>query len=335
MALRALFVDFNSFFASVEQQERPELRGRPMVVVPVMADSTSCIAATYEAKHFGIKTGTKVSEARQRCPGLIVVEARPEIYVKYHHRLIAVVDSCLPVTQVRSIDEMSCNLRGGWQERETTLRLARDIKARIAATVGECLRSSIGIGPNVFLAKTASDMQKPDGLVVLDEDDLPEALFRLKLRDFCGIGASREARLHECGIRTVEELCRAPKAALHRAWNGIEGDRIYALLRGEEVERAASDRCTVGHSHVLEPRCRTLPLAEAVLHRLLQKAAARLRALGYLAGGLSVSVKFLGHQRWGDEMGFLETQDTLDFIRIFGCSGSGVHNPRRLHWPWV
>ena len=112
MALRALFVDFNSYFASVEQQERPELRARPMIVVPVMTDSTCCIAATYEAKHFGIKTGTKVSEARQRCPGLIVVEARPEIYVKYHHRLIEVVDSCLPVTQVRSIDEMSCNLPG-------------------------------------------------------------------------------------------------------------------------------------------------------------------------------------------------------------------------------
>ena len=160
-------------------------------------------------------------------------------------------------------------------------------------------------------------MQKPDGLVVLDEDDLPDALFRLKLRDFCGIGEARELRLHECGIRTVEELCRAPKSVLHRAWNGIEGDRIYALLRGEEVERAASDRCTVGHSHVLEPKCRTLPLAEAVLHRLLQKAAARLRALGYLAGGLSVSVKFIGKQRWGDEMSFLETQDTLDFIRVF------------------
>jgi DNA polymerase-4 len=93
---------------------------------------------------------------------------------------------------------------------------------------------------------------------------------------------------------------------------------MYALLRGEEVERPSSDRCTVGHSQVLEPKCRTLPLAEAVLHRLLQKAAARLRALGYLAGGLAVSVKFLGDRRWSDEISFLETQDTLDFIRVFG-----------------
>jgi len=318
MALRALFVDFNSFFASVEQQEQPALRGKPMAVLPVMTDSTCCIAASYEAKRFGIKTGTNAGEARKKCPDLILVEARPPVYVEYHHRLIAAVDACVPVTQVRSIDEMSCALRGPWREREKALRLARDIKARIAASVGECLRSSIGIAPNVFLAKTASDMQKPDGLVVIEEGDLPGILFRLELRDFCGIGASREARLHACGIKTVEQLCLAPKEVLRRAWNGIEGDRMYALLRGEEVERAASDRCTVGHSHVLEPKCRTLPLAEAVLHRLLQKAAARLRALGYLAGGLAVSVKFFGHERWGDEMSFLETQDTLDFIRVFG-----------------
>jgi len=317
MALRSLFVDFNSFFASVEQQEQPDLRGRPIAVLPVMTDSTCCIAASYEAKRFGIKTGTNAGEARKRCPGLILIEARPSLYVEYHHRLVAAVDACLPVTQVRSIDEMSCALRGPWRERETALRLAREIKARIAAGVGECLRSSIGIAPNAFLAKTASDMQKPDGLVVIDEGDLPEVLFRLQLRDFCGIGASREARLQACGITTVEQLCRASREVLRRAWNGIEGDRMYALLRGEEVERPSSDRCTVGHSHVLEPKCRTLPLAEAVLHRLLQKAAARLRALGYLAGGLGVSVKFLGHQRWSDEMSFLETQDTLDFIRVF------------------
>jgi DNA polymerase-4 len=169
----------------------------------------------------------------------------------------------------------------------------------------------------MFLAKTASDMQKPDGLVLLEESDLPAALFRLQLRDFCGIGAARETRLKACGITTSEQLCQAPKAVLHRAWNGIEGDRIYALLRGEELDRPPTHRCTVGHSHVLEPKYRRLPLAEAVLHRLLQKAAARLRALGYLAGGLAVSVKFLGQERWGDEIRFGETQDTLDFIRVF------------------
>ena len=262
------------------------------------------------------------------------MEARPPLYVEYHHRLIAAVDSCLPVTKVLSIDEMSCALRGHWQEPDLALRIARQIKGRIARHGGEFLGSSIGIAPNGFLAKTASDMQKPNGLVVLNEGDLPQALFRLKLRDFCGIGAAREARLHACGIRTVEQLCLAPKETLRRAWNGIEGDRIYALLRGEEVERPESDRCTVGHSHVLEPKFRTVPLAEAVLHRLLQKAAARLRTMGYLAGGLGVTVKFLGHGRWHDEMSFLETQETLDFIRVFGLLWQRLPPDRHPRWRW-
>src|SRR5471032_1057467 len=127
MALRALFVDFNSYFSSVEQQELPHLRGRPVAVAPVMTDSTCCIAASYEAKRFGIKTGTNIGEARQRCPGLIVVEARPALYVEYHHKLIAAVDSCLPVAQVLSIDEMSCALRGPWRDPGTALRVAREI----------------------------------------------------------------------------------------------------------------------------------------------------------------------------------------------------------------
>jgi DNA polymerase-4 len=167
------------------------------------------------------------------------------------------------------------------------------------------------------LAKTASDMQKPDGLVVIDEGDLPEILFPLKLTDFCGIAEAREARLHACGIRTVEQLCRAPKALLRAAWHGIEGERMYALLRGEVVDHAPTQRCTVGHSHVLEPKYRSLPLAEAVLQRLLQKAAARLRSMGYMAAGLAVSLKFNGHSPWSDEIRFLETQDTIDFIRAF------------------
>jgi DNA polymerase IV len=317
MALRELILDFNSYFASVEQQERPDLRGRPVVVVPVMTDSTCCIAASYEAKRWGIKTGAMVGAARKLCPSLVVVEARPPLYLQYHHTLVAAVDSCLPVSEVLSIDEMRCALRGRWQERETALRLAREIKRKIASTVGAFVRCSIGIAPNGFLAKTASDMQKPDGLVVIDQGDLPEILFRLKLTDFCGIAEAREARLHACGIRTVEQLCRAPKALLRAAWNGIEGERMYAFLRGEGIERPPTQRCTVGHSHVLEPRYRSLPLAEAVLQRLLQKAAARLRSLGYMAAGLAVGLKFVGHSSWSDEIRFMETQDTLDFIRAF------------------
>jgi len=114
--LRWLYVDFNSYFASVEQQERPELRGKPVGVVPMLTDSTCCIAASYEAKAHGVKTGTMVPEARRLCPGMLFVVARHELYVEYHHKIVAAVDTCIPIEQVHSVDEMSCRLIG--RERE-------------------------------------------------------------------------------------------------------------------------------------------------------------------------------------------------------------------------
>jgi DNA polymerase-4 len=106
MSLRALYVDFNSYFASVEQQLRPELRGRPIGILPVLAETTCCIAASVEAKRFGVRTGTSVRDARKLCRGIVLVEARPAVYVEMHHKLVAAVESCLHVEQVRSIDEM-------------------------------------------------------------------------------------------------------------------------------------------------------------------------------------------------------------------------------------
>jgi DNA polymerase IV len=303
--LRSLIVDFNSFFASVEQQDRPELRGRPVAVVPVMTDRTCCIAASLDAKRRGIKTGTPVDEARRLCPGLVVIEARSELYVRQHHRLVALIEQCVPVTEVLSIDEVCCDLPGDFARREKAEAVARQIKRTIAAEAGECLTSSIGIAPNPFLAKIASDLIKPDGLVVIEDADLPARLHALALRDLPGVGAN------------VEKLCAAPQAELHRVWGGIEGDRMFDALRGAVVYRQTQHTSTIGHSHVLPPDLRNEDGALATLHRLLQKAAMRLRHAGCYAGGLHLSLRFLRGERWGDALTFLETQDTLELIRVF------------------
>src|SRR5262245_21439876 len=186
MPLNYLFVDMNAYFASVEQQKRPELRGRPVVVVPVQAETTCCIAASYEAKKYGVKTGTRVSEARQKCPGLCVVEARPKLYVTTHHRIRAAIDSCLPVTTVASIDEMYCQLQGRERQPDGATEVARQVKLAIRTQVGEALRCSVGLGPNRLLAKVAADMQKPDGLTVIRPEELPDRLYGLELTDFPG-----------------------------------------------------------------------------------------------------------------------------------------------------
>jgi len=143
MSLNALYVDFNSYFASVEQQLIPALRHKPIAVLPVMAETTCCIAASYEAKALGIKTGTMVREARQRCKDIIFVEARPEVYVQYHHKLIEIVESCTHVEKVLSIDEMVCQLTGSQQQQENALSLAATIKQRIQEQY-DYIKCSIG-----------------------------------------------------------------------------------------------------------------------------------------------------------------------------------------------
>ncbi|MGH9600726.1 MAG: DNA polymerase Y family protein, partial [Terracidiphilus sp.] len=201
-ALNWLFVDLNSYFASVEQETRPELRGRPVAVVPAMVDTTVCIAASYEAKAFGVKTGTVVADAKRICPEIVLVEGRHELYTEYHHRVVEAVESCLPVTAVLSIDEMACRLMGRERPLLAALELGRKVKARIRERVGGALRSSVGLATNRYLAKIASDMEKPDGLVALPLDILPDALEALTLRDLPGIGARTEKRLNERGLHT-------------------------------------------------------------------------------------------------------------------------------------
>ncbi len=316
MSLRALLLDFNSYFASVEQQLRPELRGRPLGILPVLAETTCCIAASHQAKRFGVRTGTSVADARRLCPDIVLVEARPAVYVDMHHRLMETIDRVIAITEVLSIDEVVCELTGSWRQEAVAVRLATEAKARIRAEVGECLTSSVGIGPNRFIAKMASNMQKPDGLTVIHAEELPRALYRLKLADIHGIGRAMLARLEHYGIGSVEALCQADRAVLRRIWGGIEGERMHDRLRGIDVPVTPSKRASLGHSHVLPPTLRFDQGAYAVLSKLTQKAARRLRAEGYLARRLAVWVDYRRREPWSVEGRFNEMADTLGFLRV-------------------
>lgn len=315
MALQSFFVDFNSYFASVEQQLRPELRGRPVGVVPVMAETTCCIAASYEAKAFGVKTGTSVAEARRLCPAIVIVEARPPVYVDYHHKLVKIIESCIHIDQVMSIDEVICTLTASQRRRENALKLAQQVKDAIKGLVGTELRCSVGIAPNFFLAKTAAEMQKPDGCVVIDHDDLPDCLFGLQPGDLYGIGRRMNQRLLEHGIDTVEALYRADKATLRHVWNGIEGERMYDRLRGRIVYTPPTQRNSIGHSHVLAPDYRTPAATFAVLHKLLQKAAMRLRHYHQLSGRLLINIDYLKGGGWYEKLNLDPTDDTMQLLQ--------------------
>ena len=314
--LRALAIDFNSFFASVEQQDRPELRGKPLIVVPVLAETTGSIAVSIEAKQLGLKRNVRVGEARQQCPGIIVIEARPELYIQYHRKLKEVVETLVPVKKIQSIDELECELSGDLAQPARALKLAEEIRQKIYQKVGRHLRCSIGIGPNWFIAKLASDLQKPDGLVLFDEPDIPGKLLHIKLGDFTGIGENMEKRLRAAGIDNVEKLYAASSARLRAVWGSVEGARFHDWLHGGVQEREAPRQSTIGHSHVLPPEKRNAPAALAVLHRLLQKAAMRLRHDQLYAGGLSLSVGYRDGTDWNADLRFNETQDTLHFTHV-------------------
>jgi DNA polymerase-4 len=332
MSLNALYVDFNSYFASVEQQLVPELRGKPIGVLAVMAETTCCIAASYEAKAFGIKTGTLVREARKLCPDIIFVEARPPVYVAFHHKLIEIVESCTHVEKVLSIDEMVCKLTGSQQVRENALILAAKIKLKICEQF-EYIRCSIGIAPNTFLAKTASNMQKPDGCVVIESHELPQRIFHLKLRDLNGVGRQMEARLARYKITTVEQLYAANRQQLQTAWGSIEGERMYDKLRGLEPYYVKNARSSLGHSHVLPPEQRNEAGAKAVMHRLLQKACMRMRSYDLLASKMGIKVKFRDMPSWSAESAISPTDNTLRLIEVLETFWQ--HYPKTKHAPYA
>jgi DNA polymerase IV len=291
--LNWLFVDLNSYFASVEQQVRPELRGRPVGVVPMMADTTCCIAASYEAKAFGVKTGTIVADAKRMCPDIVLVEARHKIYVDYHRRIVEAVENCLPVTAVLSIDEMACRLMGRERPLLAAMDLGRKVKASIIERVGPMMRSSVGLATNRYLAKVASDMEKPNGLVALPRDILPEALARLTLRDLPGIGAKTEKRLNDKGVTTMSQLLALNCEQAGELWGSVWGERLWHWLQGEDFDMVDAEHLkSISHSHVLAPEMRTPEKSWAVAHKLLHKAAMRLRTNGLWASSIGLAVGF-------------------------------------------
>ena len=292
-----LHIDLNSFFASVEQQLHPEFRGRPTGVVPTMADTTSLIAASYEAKALGIKTGTRVSEAKRICPDIILVNGDHSAYAEYSHNIAAAVERVCPVAHTPSIDEMVCQLLGRERNPPAARKIALAIKQAIKDDVGETLRCSIGMAPNRYLAKIASDMQKPDGLIGLLPSQLPRAIAHLELRDLPGIGARTEVRLHAKGIRTMPELLDLDRPAMHKLFDSVWGDRMYHWLRGGDTGDdgapiPAEVQKSLGHSHVLAPEHRSPEGAWAVAHKLLHKAAMRLRMEKFFTGSLAVTIKY-------------------------------------------
>lgn len=220
-----LFLDLNSFFASVEQQKNPALRGKPVAVIPTDTEATCAIAASYEAKAYGIKTGTMIYEAKKKCPDLICVLGSHEDYLTYHERVLEAANDVLPISEVWSIDEFCCRLMRNEQPLDVAIEIAERMKRTIRERVGECIGSSVGLAPNRYLAKIASGMQKPDGLTVLTPDNLEEKLLTLELMDVHGIGHNMHRRLLEHGVGNMRQLLALSPKHMRKIWHNVAGEK--------------------------------------------------------------------------------------------------------------
>lgn len=307
--LRVLFLDLNSYFASVEQADRPELRDKPIAVVPLLADTTFVIAASYEAKRHGVKTVMRVEEAKRRCPELQLIQARPPLYVHYHRRILDVVETVLPIDRVCSIDEMRFKLIGMERQPAMAREIALKIKKAIRDQVATSMTCSVGIAPNSFLAKFATELQKPDGLVILQSDELEEKLKGHSLTTFAGINRRMEARLKAHGIFTSDDLMARSAKELRVAFGGYQGERWWSMLRGYDVQFDIEEGKSLSHSHVLAPELRHDQGCREVLLRLAHKAAARLRSKNLWTSEMNVFVH--GRKPWHAHCSLPPTQDSM------------------------
>jgi len=258
-----------------------------------------------------------VWEAKQLCPQIKIILARPERYIELHQQILEAIDTAIPVAAVHSIDECCCRLIGKECQPKEAKRIAKLVKEAIRDRIGPALRCSIGIAPNPYLAKVAADMMKPDGLTVIQKHELPEVMYSLKLDDFSGVGPAMLRRLIKAGIRTVEQLYAADEAQLRAIWNGLVGSRMYHLLHGEDIPMPLIKRRSVGHSYVLPPDARTPEGVRGVMVRLLSKAAARMRSMRLWTRRLELDVEIMKGQSWIAKRDVIPCQDTRSLLEAF------------------
>jgi len=315
--LAYLFLDFNAYFASVEQHDHPDLMGRPVIVTPIASEHTGAIAASYEAKAFGVKRGTKVRDARELCPDIAIMPARHDRYVQVHKLLMAEIERHLPLVKIYSIDEAAFRLSPSERDVETARATARRVKRGIAENVGPALRASIGLAPSRLLAKLAAERVKPDGLTVLELCDLPRRLADMPLTDIPGVGKGVAARLERSGISNFEALWRLQPKRARAIWGSVAGERFWYALHGYEVDEPETKKSMIGHSRVLSREHEAPDKARLVGRALLLKAASRLRHYGMHARVLSMSLRLRPEGRWEDRRRFAASQDSFGFLKTF------------------
>jgi DNA polymerase IV len=239
-----MYIDMNSFFASCEQQRHPELRGKPVGVITYDSPNACVIAPSIEAKKSGVKTGMRLGEAKMLCPHIIPVTTHPAWYRQVHIDVMAILHSYCEDVIAKSIDEAVANFASYKLVYKDLTAVAKQIKADLTQK-HDYLTCSIGIAPNSFLAKLGTELQKPDGLVVITTENIDTHLAKLNLTDLPGIAARNERRLKMIGINSPVEMRHASPALLRKAFGGIVGNYWHSRLNFGEVDLYSGENHTM------------------------------------------------------------------------------------------
>lgn len=289
-----MHVDMNAFFASVEQQADPSLRGRPVLVTGDPEGRSVVSAASYEARPFGVRAGMPLATARRLCPGAVVVRARHGEYARVSRQILSILDGFSPLVEPFSIDEAFLDLTGCQVVSGPPVEAALCIKQRIRAATG--LTCSIGIAPNRLLAKIASDLEKPDGLVCLRMDDVPRVMWPLKVDRLFGVGEKTAARLRALGIVTIGALARTPGVLLQERL-GPGADRLVDLAWGRDhtpVAPGSAGAKSISHEVTLASDTADENTIQELVLDMCDRVARRARQAG--VHGKTVEVKLRNSQ---------------------------------------
>jgi len=296
---RTIFhIDMDSYFASVEQQANPRLRGLPIGVTGKPIESTIIVTASREGKKFGLKAGMPVWEAKKLCPQLILVPGDASRYLSLTQRFIDILKRYTPLLEVSSIDEVYMDVTQEAPHYGGAIRMAESIRRDFRQELGKYVTATVGIADNKTFAKLIAKRHKPDGIGFLDPEELPGLLATTSVTEICGIGRRIERRLNRLGIKTLAQLGECPLSILRNEF-GVCGVFYKAVGKGEDPTPVVPyteipPPKSVGHSRTLPPEFRSRTLALTVLRGLCDLAASRMRSYGYMARtvycGFSVEV---------------------------------------------
>ena len=318
-----LHVDMNSYFATVEQQSNPFLRGKPICVAGKgSGERTVCAAMSIEAKRLGCKGAMSVWQAKEICPSIIIVQADYTKYQFVSRQMFRILESYTPLIEIFSIDEAFLDVTGICKNHQEAIDIAKNIKQRLKEEIGDYLTCSIGISHNKLLAKLASEMQKPDGLTIIDKNNLNDILAKTPIEDVCGIGPRLSRRLNLIGIKLMKELGNTELKRLTHFFGPRQGLILKMMGQGKDDSLVLPyylypSEKSFGHSYTLPKNIFGAHETKQVLLKLAEKVGRRMRQAKVVGQTIHLYVRFFDFSGIGQQTTVSRaTNDGLEIYKI-------------------